>query len=239
MAQSLDERKELEVAAIHESAQSNLPVSVLSVIGTRLEITNYSIRRLVADAYGVAEFCVSGPSWISSARYDVSARMSDASTKKDVPELLQSLMANRFALQVHKENNKTRAYVLVIDKGGPKLKASLSFTRNEEPTAKLLAAEPGWFELIYRYYTLAGFAEKLSTWVREPIVDSTGLDGKYDIPLSVNGRDLLPKPSRLDPDEELGPSIVDSLKRIGLKLEPRMLPLVTIVVDNVSRPTAN
>jgi uncharacterized protein (TIGR03435 family) len=76
--------------------------------------------------------------------------------------------------------------------------------------------------------------------VRELVVDSTGLNGRYEIPLSLNARDLLPKTSRLNSDDELvGSSIVDSPRRIGLKLEPRMLPLETVVVDSVSRPTAN
>ena len=87
---------------------------------------------------------------------------------------------------------------------------------------------------------MSRFAQLLSKNTHEAVVDATNLAGAYDLPFEFSVRDLLPKPNPIDADDGgLGPSIIDSVERLGLKLERRRVTVETIVVDNVSRPTAN
>ena len=85
---------------------------------------------LIQAAYGVTEDMVSGgPSWLKSDLFDVVAKVPEGTTPANLKLMLQSLLADRFALVVQTESRPTPRYVLAVGKGGSKLKR---------------AASPGW-----------------------------------------------------------------------------------------------
>jgi uncharacterized protein (TIGR03435 family) len=86
---------------------------------------------LITKAYDVKLYQISGPDWVTSMsaqmsaqRFDVLAKMPDGTTKEQVPEMLRTLLADRFKLTIHRDTKEHAVYALVVGKGGPKLKES-------------------------------------------------------------------------------------------------------------------
>ena len=92
----------------------------------RAQYTFMSLKELIATAYSVKAFQVTGPDWINdmSQRFDIVGKMPDGSTVDQAPQMLQALLAERFKLAVHRENKEHSVMALVVGKGGPKLKES-------------------------------------------------------------------------------------------------------------------
>lgn len=154
--------------------------------------------------------------------------------------MLQSLLAERFGLRIHTEARKTSGYELVVGKGGARLQPSLPvFTGSEaEASSSLSSPTPSTVKFVYKNCTISRFAQLVTRNTRVAVVDATNLAGNYDIPFEFSVQDLLPKPFGSD-DDGLGPSIVDAVERLGLKLKRKTVTVNIIVVDNISQPTAN
>lgn len=98
----------------------------LTVTGSRVDIGMTPLSELIRMAYGVKPYQVSGPDWMASERFDITAKLPDGATKDDVNGALKTLLAERFGLVVHTEKKERPIYALVIGKDGPKLKPGLS-----------------------------------------------------------------------------------------------------------------
>jgi uncharacterized protein (TIGR03435 family) len=92
--------------------------------GARADYGSVSIADLVMLAFKVKAAQVSGPDWIKTERFDILAKLPEGATKDQVPQMLQSLLADRFKLTFHRETKDQAVYALVVAKGGPKLKES-------------------------------------------------------------------------------------------------------------------
>ena len=90
----------------------------------RARFSNFSLRDYIRVAYRVKDFQVEGPEWIESARFDVEGKFPEGATEAQVPEMLQSMLADRFKLTLHRNTKEHAIFALVAGKGGPKLKAS-------------------------------------------------------------------------------------------------------------------
>ena len=90
--------------------------------GGRVDISFASLADLVRQAYRLKSYQFSGPDWMSSERYDIHAKLPEGATKEQVPEMLQSLLAERFKLTFHRESKEHQVYALVVGKNGPKWK---------------------------------------------------------------------------------------------------------------------
>ena len=75
-------------------------------------------------AYDVKSYQISGPDWMSSARFDISAKVPAGTTKAQSNVMLQNLLADRFKLVLHHSTKESPIYVLLVAKSGPKLKQS-------------------------------------------------------------------------------------------------------------------
>jgi len=136
-----------EVASIKPSPPID-PVAVASgkplhagmkIDASRVDIGNFSIAALVAKAYDVKQYQISGPEWVtalSAQRFDVLAKMPEGATKEQVPEMLQTMLAERFKLKIHREMKDTSIYALVVAKAGPKMKEAEAL-----PAAPTMAAD--------------------------------------------------------------------------------------------------
>ena len=95
----------------------------MSVDKARVDIGGAVLIGLICQAYKVKPYQVQGgPPWLYTERYDILAKMPDGATQDQVPEMLQSLLADRFKLTLHKDKKETPVYALIIGKGGPKMK---------------------------------------------------------------------------------------------------------------------
>jgi uncharacterized protein (TIGR03435 family) len=94
------------------------------VDGLRAQYIYMTLKQVIATAYKVKEYQVSGPAWLATERFDIVARMPEGSGKDDAPAMLRSLLEERFKLGTHMETQEHPVYALVVGKGGAKLKES-------------------------------------------------------------------------------------------------------------------
>src|SRR5205814_6167137 len=83
-----------------------------------------TLRTCVQWAYGVQSFQVTGPFWTGAERYDIVAKTPSAASQQKLRAMLQSLLAERFKLEIHRDTKEMQVYTLVVGKNGHKLKAS-------------------------------------------------------------------------------------------------------------------
>jgi len=94
------------------------------ISSTRAEYNYLDLKTLLSYAYGVKAYQITAPDWMSSARFDIAAKLPAGSTKADAPRMLQTLLENRFKLVVHRTTQEHPVLAIVVAKGGPKLNAS-------------------------------------------------------------------------------------------------------------------
>src|SRR5215471_5293891 len=97
---------------------------IIQVGPDSVTMRNASLRTMTRWAYHVTEYQVSGPDWIGSDRFDLSAKAPSAATEDQLREMMHTLLADRFKLTAHKTSKEMQAFVLQVGKGGPKFKES-------------------------------------------------------------------------------------------------------------------
>jgi uncharacterized protein (TIGR03435 family) len=107
----------------------------------RAEYLYLDLKSLITYAYGVKPYQITGPDWMSTTRFDIVAKMPDGATKDDAPQMLQSLLEERFKLATHRTSAEHPVLALVVGKGGPKLKASAGTPVAIDERAPLKAGE--------------------------------------------------------------------------------------------------
>ncbi len=165
--------------------------------------------------------------WTVTASGEAKAGNPDA-TKAEINVMLQSLLAERFKLQFHKETKDFSTYDLVVDKNGPKLtllKEGEDFgcTRDNTEICGLtsLASVAGW----------------LHNFVGKPVFDKTGITGRYKILLTF---DVYSQQGKTPPEGYDKPTLKDALHdQLGLALVPHTQSMPVLVVDRIGRPSEN
>jgi uncharacterized protein (TIGR03435 family) len=90
----------------------------------QLTYTNVSLKNVLTNAYNVKGYQLSGPKWLDTERFDITAKIPMGATKEQFQLMLQNLLAERFKLTLHHETKELPMYALVVGKGGSKLKES-------------------------------------------------------------------------------------------------------------------
>jgi bla regulator protein BlaR1 len=239
-------RLEFEVASIKPDPR--LDVSIGRPRGGRLVARGITTRFLIALAYNVKDFQVlDGPSWISREQYSIDAKPGDnpkgpilslylTQRQKEDDEWrlrIQSLLADRFQLRIHKETRDEQVYSLVVAKNGPKFKES-KFDESDAEKGRLPGLKMLPYELIGTSVDIRLLAEELSRRLSRNVIDQTGLNGEYDF-------DLRWAPDVADGDSVPdGPSVFTAVQeQLGLKLESSKAPVDAIIIDHIERPTEN
>jgi uncharacterized protein (TIGR03435 family) len=107
----------------------------------RAEYTYMSLKDLIAMAYKVKPYQITGPDWIGSERFDIVAKMPDGASKDDASKMLQALLEDRFKLAVHRDNQEHPVLALVVGKKGPKMKESPTAAEAIDENAPLKPGE--------------------------------------------------------------------------------------------------
>jgi len=238
---------------------------------TRLTMHNMPMFLLVEQAYDVRTVQISGPNWIvhpdilaTDDKFDIEARVPPGATKEQLPEMLQTMLAERFALKAHRETKEGPVYDLVVAKGGPKLHESPPAPELDPTGVKpgpkgadgfptlpsgyswsfVNMSAPGIARYKYVRRSMPEFAGELWGMLKKNVIDQTGLTGRYDFYLEV-GRDLpaAPPAAAGNPptSEPTGPSIPEALQsQLGLKLVDARGPIEMLVIDHIDRtPSQN
>jgi len=207
-----------------------------------LTVRNLSLDMIVAAAYGVAGYQIYGPQWLRQERFDIVGK-TDApeAAENEIRPLLQSLLAERFRLTLHRETRQLPAYVLTVAKNGPKLEPAAE--GSQVPFKK--ANKTGGKNIVADRLTMPQFAEILSHRLSRPVQDKTGLSGTYRVRLEWAAQEkdnaLKPaKPARVKRTSD-SPSIFTALQdQMGLRLDARKAQVELLVIDHVEKtPTAN
>ena len=144
MAQPSPEKLTFEVASVKPATPPSNPGMLMIRMrggpGTpdpgQISYSNVTQRLLLAKAYGVQDYQISGPAWLDSERYEVVAKVPKGTTEEQFKVMLQNLLAERFQLTLHHETRKLPLYALVVAKSGPKLKEAAPLDPNADATAK-------------------------------------------------------------------------------------------------------
>ena len=189
-----------------------------------------TLKALISLAYKAQEFqIVGGPGWIGSDRFDVEGGTEDKSADPDRLRLmLRSLLEDRFKLKLHMETREAPIYALVVTKDGPKIKLAADQTSPEVNGPSKPGAGPNHGAIKFGPGSMIGNAVNLSLFVRflsqrldRPIVDRTGLSGRYDFLLQwtpeVGEAKVDPGGNPLPVGDTTGPSIFSAIQeQLGL-----------------------
>ena len=108
--------------------------------GGRAQYTYMALRELIALAYNLKPYQVSGPDWLATTRFDINAKMPEGAPKDDAPAMLQTLLKERFKLTAHPSTEEQPVLALVVAKNGPKLKPA---TETPTPIDENTPLRPG------------------------------------------------------------------------------------------------
>ena len=214
-----------EVASVRAAG----PITIDSVrsgklrIGMKVDaaivnIGSMTLADLIRTAYRVKSYQVSGPDWINQERYDVVAKIPEGTSADQVPEMLQSLLTERFKLTLRREQKEHSVYALVVGKNGPKLKEAtpdppgppaegsgvdkgqirvsgagegkaMVFSSNSGSGTVKMSPDSGIH--MERKMTMDAFAELLGRFTDRPVVDMTELKGTYELSIDLSMGELL------------------------------------------------
>ena len=246
-----------EVASIKPSDPNARGTSLMFQPPHGVRVVNAPVTMLITFAYNIRDFQLAGaPGWTSSARYDILAKGEAAPGSEDVPtdprkitdaqfrtrlddirERMRSLLADRFQLAIHKETKEGSVYALVVAKGGSKLQPAQENAQGNRG----LRMERG--QLTGMSAPVEFLATTLSGQLGHPVIDKTGLTGKYDFKLTWAPdmpRGPSPNPEAPPPAAAEGPSIFTALpEQLGLRLESQKGPVEMIVIDRIEHPSEN
>jgi uncharacterized protein (TIGR03435 family) len=192
--------------------------------GNRFSTEIATLTDLMVDAYNVRRDQISGAqSWATPDGdvYEVNAKAEGVGTltSDQARRMLQTLLADRFQLRIHRETKNLPAYELTVAKNGPKIK--------EVPEGAKTQANSATKGLLLAI---------ISNYLDCPLVDKTGLTGeRYQVdwdlaePLEELRRGLKPAPSIF--------GVVQN--QLGLKLEKKSSPTEVLVIDHTEKPSGN
>jgi uncharacterized protein (TIGR03435 family) len=209
---------------------------VINALGTfrngKLTFTNTSLSDLLKFAYNItSDAQLSGPDWIKSkaVRFDVVAVAPPDTPRDQLALMLQTLLADRLKLVMHREQRELRFLALVAGKDGPKLRDA-----EPQPAPDTSFNIPG--RIVRNQISMTQLAVLLSRFERQTVMDMTGLKGVYQMKLEWSPEGI---PGRDAADSAPGPSLYTAVQeQLGLKLEARKGPLEVLVVDSAERVPA-
>jgi uncharacterized protein (TIGR03435 family) len=246
-----------EAVAIHPSDPNvNNPTWIgMSADAGIVRYTNITLRDCIRGAYRVRDFQIQGPGWMNDLRFEITAKIPPGTPQNRIPEMLQSVLDERFHLTLRREQKEMSVFALVVGQGGPNLKLSQGVPANYSTAlgpdgnprpAMVYGRVSNGVKLTAPSAKLMNFVELMSRFTERPVVDLTGLDGDYDITLTFAAEALDGRPfgngvgpSVTQPGEP-APTVIDAVRQYGLKLETRKLPMDLLVVTHLDKtPTDN
>ena len=229
--QSDPSRPAFEVASVKPSEG---PGNNVEVIPAGIIVHNATVATCIRWAYGVSFGQIAGADpggrdVLNSDRYEIIAKPAGPVPESQLRLMLQTLLADRFKLALHRETREMQTFTMVVDQKGPKFKESLG-----EGSSQLTGSK---FTRLYKWTTMAQLSDFISDAMRSPVVDRTGLSARYDFSIDLTPY-LAAAPEQQQPDI---PAMVASALRdeLGLKLTSQRAPVEFLVIDHLEKPSPN
>lgn len=193
-----------------------------------LTMRSITLERAIEWAYQVQGFQINGNLGVD--RFDITAKAAGPVPVATLRAMLESLLAERFQLALHRESKQMSTLVLVVGKGGPKVRAS--------PVEERGVFQTSGATMTAEHATMAELTLRLSGPLRTPVVDKTGMTGHYDFKI-----DLMPYFAGGKAGQ--APDMIDIAgsalrEELGLNLESHKELIEVLVIDHVEKtPAAN
>lgn len=216
--------------------------------------SHMTLGNLVGLAYQIDSRRLSAPDWLADTRYvfDLQARVPQGTTKDEFSIMVQNLLADRFKLTIHRDTRDAQHYDLVVAKGGPKFKAaapagpaaipppgSAALEKTgcpALPVARGVTVINGEFVLHIPDWSMDVLATQLAYSLDAPVMDATGLTGKYDIAMCWAADDKRGAPNAAPTIADSAPTLQQAVRdQLGLRLESKKGPVEFIVVDHAEK----
>jgi bla regulator protein blaR1 len=239
-------KPEFAVATI-KPTRPDAPRGGYGIRGEEVTTTAVTVSWMIKLAFNVHAHQISGgPAWLDSERYDTVGKpdIPGQPNRDQMKLMVQKLLADRFQLRFHTEKKELPVYAMVVAKGGPKITVSAG-DPNDFPGIGF-GREPGVLSLVGRNTGLNGVANGLqSNILDKPVVDQTGLTGRYDFTLRWTpdptqwanfGVPATANPNDLDAPPDIFTAFEQQL---GLKLQTTRAVVDVMVIDRIERPSPN
>ena len=210
----------------------------------------WSLRGLILFAWGSGTglhptLLSGGPNWFDRDRFDIVAKTDGQRipSQDERKQMLKRLLMERFHLEFHQESKQVPVYALVVGAKGPKMKA-----RKPDDEGAPFRLQLNGFRMPGRNASMAQLADILQSLIpltdperdNRPVVDKTGLSGKFDFDLqwapdpTLSGARGGVAVLANDPD-----IFIAVEEQLGLKLEPQRAPMDLLVIDHAEKPSGN
>lgn len=182
------------------------------------------------------------PAWADKEHFDIEAKVGEEDVtafKKTNEEqrclIMWRLLEDRFKFKAHVETREMPIYELVVAKGGAKMTPTKEADVKDENFGGMSIGSSGSVtKAEYKGFEVSALADNLTQNLNHPVVDKTGLTGRYDFKLEWTPEDAPEMPG------STVPGIFTAVQeQLGLRLDARKGPVEGLVVDHVEEPSAN
>jgi len=234
MARSAD--PDWEVVAVRPSDPNSKEIGYRISGRRQIQLLRQTAEAMLIVGYGVHKKQIeNAPEWMRTQEWDVTGETDVVGEPNEaqVKALVRKLLKERFGLMVHTEQREMPVFALTAAKGGAKLKKS-----DGDPSA--LADEyeresAGESTLKFVNAPVSLLVTFLDFRADKPVVNKTGLDGRYDFTLKYTTDE-----TRVSADANAAPGLFTAMEeQLGLKLEPMKAAADVLVVDKITTPSAN
>ena len=224
-----------DVVTVHPS-DPNRRDATFDIRGRHIIVGNRTVETILLLGFGIQkDQIVGGPDWIRTERFDADgvATVEGQPDMKQFQTMLRKLLVERFGLVTHREQRELPVYVLTVAKGGPKMELSKSDPNGMQNDSD--HQNRGQRTIEMQNTTMDGFSMELLLNTDRPVVNETGLTGRYDLALTWTFDE-----SNAPRDGSAAPSLFTAIQeQMGLKLEAVKRMTDVLVIDKVERPSAN
>jgi uncharacterized protein (TIGR03435 family) len=265
-----------EVASVKPSASQDMRTMRSQVSGGRVTFTTVPLILLVAQAYNIPfqSMRLTGlPEWARRENFDIEAKAADELFPPDLDSnerkirmrsLMQSLLADRFKMTIHREAKDMAFYAVLVGKGGPKMPKAAIEEKDcvEDPKGDQIPCHRfigGMGRGLHaKAANMDDLAQFIENWTDHPVENKSGLPGLFVFesegwtpmrqppppPPPTAGASPVPtivRPPSGDGDmsDPTRPTLFMVMQKLGLELKQQKGPVDMVVVDHVERPTEN
>jgi len=195
-----------------------------------LLMKDVTVQTCIKWAYGVQRSQVIGPAeLLKQIHYDIEAKSDEPANEAQLKLMMQTLLASRFALKFHRDKRELKGFAMTVVKGGSKMQPSkgdgVPYRQNSANGT------------VAKFMTMQEWGDFIAGPLEAPVVDKTGLPGRYDFTLDFTS--YLPTEERSMRPELTGIVMAAMQGELGLKLESQKLMVDVMVVDHVDKPSEN
>ena len=196
------------------------------------------------SVYDVESFQIMGPEWLQAVRFDMQASFPAGTAARQYHQMLRTMLAERLGLLAHRETKTSSGFALMVAKGGSKLRlAESDTTAGDSPLdtrdtlmgagtqygLRLGASTGGNLRMEFTKMPMAALAIIAVSWANAPMLDETGLLGRYQGSFEF----------AFNPADRDG-SFLEGVSQLGLRVEKRNVPVEMLIIDHIERtPSAN